>query len=154
LIYLYREKTEDSIAFIEKRRGMKNLESTWERDKERPYYRNKQHDVTAFFDFLKDYADCAARLYDESECDKLRIEITAQAWDVYEAKMLHFLGITHRDAPSCKAKDGTNVCECRDRRFFLHQRRYSDRPGRSKTQALSQIADGILYRGPAGDPVL
>ena len=109
LIYLYREKTGDSIAFMEKQRGMKNLESTWERDKERPYYRNKQQDVTAFFDFLKDYADCAARLYDESECDKLRIEITAQAWDVYEAKMLHFLGITHRDAPSCKAKDGTYV---------------------------------------------
>lgn len=109
LIYLYREKTGDSIAFMEKQRGMKNLESTWERDKERPYYRNKQQDVTAFFDFLKDCADCAARLYDESECDKLRIEITAQAWDVYEAKMLHFLGITHRDAPSCKAKDGTYV---------------------------------------------
>ena len=109
LIYLYREKTGDSIAFMEKQRGMKNLESTWERDKERPYYRNKQQDVTAFFDFLMDYADCAARLYDESECDKLRIEITAQAWDVYEADMLRFLGIAHQNAPSCKAKDGTYV---------------------------------------------
>ena len=44
--------------------------------------------------------------------------------------------------------------ECRDRRFFLHQRRYSDGPGRSKAQALSQIGDGILYGGPAGDPVV
>ena len=109
LIYLYREKTEDSISFIEERRGMKDLESTWERDKERPYYRNKQQDVTAFFDFLKDYADCAARLYDESGCDKLRIEITAQTWDVYEKEMLRFLGIAHKKAPSCKAKDGTYV---------------------------------------------
>ena len=109
LIYLYRERTEDSIAFLERQRGMKDLESIWERDKERPYYTSKQQDVTAFFDFLKDYADCAARLYDESECDKLRIEITAQAWDVYEAEMLRFLGITHQDAPCCKAKDGTYV---------------------------------------------
>ncbi len=109
LIYLYREKTEDAIAFMEKQRGMKDLESTWERDKERPYYRNKQQDVTAFFDFLKEYADCAARLYDESECDKLRIEITAHAWDVYEAEMLRFLGIAHQDAPPCMAKDGTYV---------------------------------------------
>ena len=109
LIYLYREKTRDSIAFMEKQRGMKDLESAWERDKERPYYRNKQQDVTAFFDFLMDYADCAARLYNESECDKLRIEITAQAWDVYEAEMLRFLGIAHQNAPSCKAKDGTYV---------------------------------------------
>ncbi len=107
LIYLYREKTEDSIAFMAKQRGMKDLESTWERDKGKPYYRNRQQDVTAFFGFLKDYADCAARLYDESECDKLRIEITAQTWDVYEKEMLRFLGIAHQEAPSCKAKDGT-----------------------------------------------
>lgn len=79
----------------------------WERDKERPYYRNKQRDVTAFFDFLKDYADCASRLYDELECDKLKIEVTAQRWSLYEAEMLRFLGIAHRDAPTCQAKDGT-----------------------------------------------
>ncbi len=109
LIYLYREKTEDSIAFMEKQRGMKDLESTWKRDKERLYYRNKQPDVTAYFDFLKDYADCASRLYDEMECDKLRIEITAQTWGVYEAEMLRFLGVAHQDALSCKAKDGTYV---------------------------------------------
>ena len=107
LIYLYRENTEDSIAFMERQRGIKDLESTWERDKERPYYRNKQQDVTAFFDFLKDYATYASRLYDESACKKLRIEITAQAWDVYEAAMLRFLGIAHQAAPAYKAKDGT-----------------------------------------------
>ena len=65
--------------------------------------------MTAFFDFLKDYADCASRLYDESECDKLKIEITAQTWDVYEAEMLRFLGIEHRNAPSFKARGGTYV---------------------------------------------
>ena len=109
LIYLYREKTEDSITFIEKQRGSKDLESTWQRDKGKPYYQNKQQDMTAFFDFLKDYADCASRLYDESDCDKLKIEITAQTWDIYEAEMLRFLGIAYRDAPAFKAKDGTYV---------------------------------------------
>ena len=109
LIYLYRENTEDSIAFIEKQRGIRDLESTWERDKDRPYYRNKQQDVTAFFDFLKDYADCASRLFDDSECEKLRIELTAQDWSLYETKMLRFLGIAHRDVPSFQAKDGIYV---------------------------------------------
>ncbi|MBQ7183536.1 MAG: hypothetical protein IJR97_06060 [Clostridia bacterium] len=109
LIYLYRKNTEDSIAFIEKRRGMKNLGSVWERDREKPYYRSKQQDVTAYFDFLKDYADCAVGLYDGSGCDKIRIEITAQTWDVYEAEMLRFLGIARKGAPEFKAKDGTYV---------------------------------------------
>ncbi len=109
LIYLYRENTEDSIAFVEKQRGIKGLESIWQRDKGKPYYRNKQQDMTAFFDFLEDYADCASRLYDESDCDKLKIEITAQTWDVYEAEMLRFLGIAYREAPSCKAKDGMYI---------------------------------------------
>ena len=109
LIYLYREKTEDSIAFIEKQRGVRDLESIWERDKGRPYYQNKQQDVTAYFDFLKDYADCASGLYDGSDCDKLKIEITAQTWDIYEAEMLRFLGIAYREAPSFKAEDGTYV---------------------------------------------
>ncbi len=109
LIYLYRENIEDSIAFIEKQRGIRDLESTWERDKERPYYRNKQQDITAFFDFLKDYADFASRLYDETQCEKLKIEITAQNWRLYETKMLRFLGIAHQNAPSCQAKNGTYV---------------------------------------------
>ena len=107
LIYLYREKTEDSIAFIEKQRGVNDLESIWQRDKGKPYYRNKQQDVTAYFNFLEDYADYASRLYDESDCDKFKIEVTAQTWYIYEAEMLRFLGIVHQDAPSYQAKDGT-----------------------------------------------
>ena len=109
LIYLYRENIEDSIAFLKKQRGIKDLESTWKRDKGRSYYRNKQQDVTAFFDFMKDYTDFASRLYDESECQKLKIEITAQDWSLYETEMLRFLGIAHQDAPSCQAKNGTYV---------------------------------------------
>lgn len=109
LIYLYRENTKDSIDFIEKQRGINDLESTWKRDKDRPYYRNKQQDVTAFFDFLRDYADFASRLYDGSECEKLKIEITAQNWSLYEMQMLQFLGIAHQDAPSCQAKNGKYV---------------------------------------------
>ena len=107
LIYLYRENTRDSIEFMEKQRGVKDLESTWIRDKERPYYRNKQQDVTAFFDFLQDYADYASRLFEESGCEKLKIEVTAQNWSLYETTMLRFLGIAHQDVPSFQAKNGT-----------------------------------------------
>ena len=49
----------------------------------------------------------ASRLYDEAECEKLKIEITAQDWGLYEADMLRFLGIKRQDAPSCQAKEGT-----------------------------------------------
>ena len=111
LIYLYREKTEDSIAFLEKQRGVGDLESAWERDKARPYYRNKQQDVTAFYDFLKDYAACASGLFDGSECKKCKIEITAQDWTVYETQMLRFLGVSRRQTPAYKAEDGTYVNE-------------------------------------------
>ena len=111
LIYLYRKKTEDSIAYLEKQRGVKDLESIWERDKARPYYRNKRQDVTAFYDFLKDYAVCASGLFDESECKKNKIEITAQDWPLYETQMLRFLGVPRKEAPSYKAKDGTYVNE-------------------------------------------
>ena len=107
LIYLYRQNTDDSIAFIEKQRGPKDLEATWERDKDRPYYQNKQQDVTAFFDFLRDYADYASKLFEESECKKIKIEITEQDWRCYEVEMLRFVGISRRSAPSCQAKDGT-----------------------------------------------
>lgn len=51
----------------------------------------------------------ASRLFEESECEKLKIEITAQKWDLYETKMLRVLGIAHQEAPSCQAKDGTYV---------------------------------------------
>lgn len=109
LIYLYRENTADSIAFLERQRGVQDLESTWERDKERPYYRDKAQNATAFYDFLRDYAACASRLYDESACDKCKIEITAQDWRRYEADMLRFAGISHQDAPPYKAQEGTYV---------------------------------------------
>ncbi len=109
LIYLYREKVEDSIAFLENQRGIRDLISTWERDKGRPYYRNKQQDVTAFYDFLKEYAHWASRLFDELVCDKLKIEITAQDWTNYETQMLQFLGIPRKEAPAYEAEDGTYV---------------------------------------------
>ena len=106
LIWLYRENTADSISFLVQLRGIRDLEDTWERDREKPYYRNKQQDVTAFFDFLKDYADCASRMFEELDCEKLRIEITAGKWDEYEAEMLRFLGTERKAAPSYKAEEG------------------------------------------------
>ena len=109
LIYLYRENTEDAIAFLAQQRGQDDLQSAWERDRDRPYYRNRQNDVTAFYDFLKDYADWASRLFGEADCEKLRIEVSAQSWREYEDRMLRFLGAGRREAPSGRAKDGTYV---------------------------------------------
>ncbi len=109
LIYLYRENTEDSIAYLESQRGAGELEHTWERDKEEPYYTNKQKNVTAFYDFLKDYADYAARLFDEIKCDKKKIEISENNWEAYENEMLGLLNIDRKAVPDYKAANGTYV---------------------------------------------
>ena len=107
LIYLYRENTEDTIAFMKERRGEQNLESTWERDKGAPYYQNKQDDVTAFYDFLKDYARYAEDLFETFEFDKRKIEISSNNWRAYEDEMLELLDIHRVETQEYKALDGT-----------------------------------------------
>ena len=109
LIYLYRENTEDSIAFLKEKRGEQDLVSTWERDKGEPYYRSKQKDVTSFYDFLKDYAKCAEILFEILKFDKRKIEISENNWKVYEDKMLDLLEINRVEIPAYKAPDGTFV---------------------------------------------
>ncbi len=109
LIYLYRENTEDSIAYMKNQRGIKDLEHIWERDQEEPYYLNKQKDVTAFYDFLKDYADYATRLFDEIKCDKKKVEISENNWKAYEDEMLRWLGIDRKEAPVYNSISGTYV---------------------------------------------
>ncbi|MBO4887193.1 MAG: hypothetical protein J5589_02625 [Firmicutes bacterium] len=109
LIYLYRENTEDSIAYLQNQRGMKDLEHTWERDKEEPYYTHKQKDVTAFYDFLKDYTDYAARLFDELKCDKKKVEISENNWKAYEDEMLKWLQLDRKEAPAYNALSGRYV---------------------------------------------
>ena len=93
LIYLYRENTEDSIAFMKEQRGEQNLVSTWERDKGALYYQNKQDDDTAYYDFLKDYSTYAEGLFDTLIFDKRKIEISGNNWKSYEDEMLGLFDI-------------------------------------------------------------
>ena len=109
LIYLYRENTEDSIGYLRDQRGIRDLERTWERDKEEPYYTNRQKDVTAFYDFLKDYADYALRLFNIIKCDKEKLEISENNWKAYEDEMLKRLNIARKEAPGFSAVSGTYV---------------------------------------------
>ena len=107
LIYLYRENTEDTIAFMKEQRGEQDLVSTWKRDKGAPYYQNKQDDVTAFCDFLKDYARYAEDLFETFEFDKRKIEISSNNWRAYEDEMLELLDIHRVEMQEYKASDGT-----------------------------------------------
>ena len=107
LIYLYREHVEDSIAFLKEQRGEQDLVSTWKRDKGAPYYQNKQDVVTAFYDFLKDYARYAEDLFETLEFDKRKIEISADNWRAYEDEILELLDIHRVEMPKYKASDGT-----------------------------------------------
>lgn len=109
LIYLYREHTEDSIAYLKEQRGEKDLVSTWERDQGEPYYQKKQKDVTAYYDFLKDYAAYAKALFDALKLDKQKIEISENNWKAYEDAMLKLLGIRRVEMPAYQAADGTFV---------------------------------------------
>ncbi len=109
LIYLYREHTEDSIAYMREQRGEQNLVSTWERDQGELYYQNKQKDVTAFYDFLKDYAADAEALFEVLQFDKRKIEISQNDWKAYEDEMLGLLEISRVEIPAYKAPNGTFV---------------------------------------------
>ena len=109
LIYLYREYTEDSIAFLKEQRGEQDLVSTWKRDRGEPYYQNKQKDVTAFYDFLKDYATYAKDLFATLKFDKRKIEISKNNWKAYENEMLELLKINREEIPAYKAMEGTFV---------------------------------------------
>ena len=109
LIYLYRKRTEDSIEYLKSQRGEQDLVSTWERDKGQLYYQNKQNDVTAFYDFLKDYATSAESLFETLKFDKRRIEISENNWKAYEDEMLGLLEINRVEIPAYKAMEGTFV---------------------------------------------
>ncbi|MCR5733993.1 MAG: GNAT family N-acetyltransferase [Lachnospiraceae bacterium] len=58
---------------------------------------------------MKDYAAYAQKLFDEMDCDKLKIEMSAQDFPRYEDEMLEFLGIRRTETPAGKAPDGVYV---------------------------------------------
>ena len=55
LIYLYREKTEEAIAYLEKQRGVEFLEYIYERDKKEPFYENRPTGAEGMRQFLRHY---------------------------------------------------------------------------------------------------
>ena len=93
LIYLWREKTEDTIAFLEKDRGQQFLQAIWERDRHEPYYQNRPEGVQSYIEFLLDYGDWAYKLYKSAPCQKISIDITEGNWGGYEQQMLAFLDL-------------------------------------------------------------
>ena len=129
LIYLHRENTEDSIAYLKQQRGEQDLVSTWERDKGQLYYQNKQNDVTAFYDFLKDYATSAEGLFDALKFDKRKIEISENNWKAYEDEMLGLLEINRVEIPAYKAKEGTFVNADRGLSFAIKDNVMKDPEG-------------------------
>jgi len=93
LIYFYRENTEETIAFLEKDRGIEFFEWIADRDKLQPYYRDKPKGAEGFKQFSRDYAKFAEKLFDMADCKKVAFEISNGDWKRYESEMLSFLGI-------------------------------------------------------------
>ena len=129
LIYLYREHTEDSIAYLKEQRGEQDLVSTWERDRGEPYYQSKQKDVTAFYDFLKDYAAYAEALFETLMFDKRKIEISENDWKAYEDEMLGLLELRRIEIPAYKAMEGTFVNAEQESSFTIRDNVLKDPEG-------------------------
>lgn len=120
LIYLYREKVEDSIAFLERERGVKSLEDIWERDKDEPFYKNNPRGAEGYREFLKCYGEWASELYNSAPCLKLAIEITNSEWCKYQKDMLSFLGIQALPLPNMKLHSGVFKNELLDVQFTIN----------------------------------
>ncbi len=106
LIYLCRDNVNDTISFLEELRGIHFMERIWERDKDEPYYSDKQKGAEGHKQFLKEYSDVAKRLFDMADCRKISIDITNQNWEVYEGQMLSFLGIERQPYPNVFPPNG------------------------------------------------
>jgi hypothetical protein len=106
LIYFYRNNVEDTISFLEKKRGISFLEAIGERNKSQPYYNDKPKGAEGHKCFLRDYANVAKKLFDMVDCLKLSIEITNQDWSVYENTVLSFCGIERKSYPNILPLNG------------------------------------------------
>ncbi|MBD3918428.1 hypothetical protein H8B09_06645 [Paenibacillus sp. PR3] len=95
LVYYYRENTNDSIDFLVRERGIRFLERIWERDRNRPYYKDRPAGSEGYKMLLSDYGEYAKKLFDNSPCPKLAVEITEGNWSEYESSLLEFLDISY-----------------------------------------------------------
>ncbi|MFD0716415.1 hypothetical protein [Paenibacillus sp. GCM10027626] len=95
LVYLYRENTNDTIDFLVRDRGMHFMESIWERDRNRPYYKDRPSGSEGYKMFLLDYGKYANMLFEITPFPKLALEITEGNWSKYQHSLLQFLDIPY-----------------------------------------------------------
>ncbi|ARU60795.1 hypothetical protein CBW65_06585 [Tumebacillus avium] len=84
LVYFYRENTNDTIDYLIQERGVRFLESIWERDRNQPYYKDRPSGSEGYKMFLLDYAEYANRLFTIAPVPKLALEITEGCWSKYQ----------------------------------------------------------------------
>jgi len=143
LIYLYREDTEATIAYLEKDRGEQSLESIWERDKARPYYRNKPAGAEGFRQFLRGYAGFAGSLFDSLDCKKLAVEISKADWPRHRNEILSFLGLENMASPAVYPPDGTYKHQALGYKIIVDGLTMTDPEGNER--ALTPKSDNEFY---------
>lgn len=104
LVYFYRE---DAICFLEEKRGIQFLEDIWNRDRQEPYYQDKPQGAEGHRQFLRDYAQTAAALFEQMDCRKRAVKITGNDFAQCENQLLEFAGIKHRPYPDALPPEGT-----------------------------------------------
>lgn len=88
LIYFYRENVEETISFLNKKRGEDFFIEIYNRDKHLPYYQDKPSGVDGYTAFLRDYNHIANQLYTIYPYPKIGIEISNGDWKSFTQKYL------------------------------------------------------------------
>lgn len=112
LIYLCRERTEDTVAYLEMERGCEFMEDIWKRDQHEPYYENRPKGAQGYREFLLNYGKWAYKLFKSTCCPKICIDITKGTWSEYEHAMLEFLGVKPASSPEVNTYVGVYRNEC------------------------------------------
>jgi hypothetical protein len=99
LIYFYREKTEEAIAYLEKQRGIEFLEYIYERDKKESFYENRPAGAEGMRQFLCHYGCWVNKLYKSAQCKKIGLELSKEQWGRYEEELLSFLNLENIESP-------------------------------------------------------
>ena len=148
LIYFYRENTEETIAFLEKDRGIEFFEWLWNRDKNQPYYQDKLEGVEGVRQFQRDYAIFAEKLFDMADCKKLSIEISKQDWKCYENKMLSFLGIEYIASPKFLPLNGIYINEEFNYKIIINGLNMTDPNGDNRVLTPKSASEFYIERLP------
>ncbi|MBS4172230.1 hypothetical protein [Bacillus sp. FJAT-49736] len=93
LIYFYRDNVNDTIAYLEKNRGIPFFLNIWERDQHLPYYQTRPKGANGYKEFLRDYQKTAEKLFEFFPFKKLPLEISEGSWSKYVEMMLSELEI-------------------------------------------------------------